>query len=263
MADGRRKLRPDECPNGFDVRRIVRASGDQGGSHEKGYAGSREPPRVFEDDVVRLSGEPPVDSGIHVLDVEDDEVDVGERSNGVVPGEYSAGFDRYGDSGGSAERCAFREEIRLLKRFASRKRHAPSGTTLERRVAKRRITHIFRTHERAEDAARLVRASVDALSAPRARISVRDASFTRGAGQSERADGDADAASGAAVGEDADFRSLVLGLGIAAPRASQRTSLEEENGADSGAVVQRPSLDVEDEAPNGCGIRRACAYVAR
>jgi hypothetical protein len=41
---------------------------------------------------------------------------------------------------------------------------------------------------------------------------------------------------------------LVLGFGVAAPRAMQGTAFEEDVGAQAGAVVQAVPLHVEDDA---------------
>lgn len=69
---------------------------------------------------------------------------------------------------------------------------------------------------------------------------------------------DAAVAGAAPGGSVAQLGSGLLGLGVAAPDAAQGAALEEDEGPDSGAVVNRVVLDVEDEAGRHklCSVRQ-------
>lgn len=238
MADRRRELFADEAPDRVDIRRRIRAAGDDRRTHEQGNSSPRKLPCVLEDDVVRHSRETPVDFRVHVLDVEQDEIDVGGRTCRFVPWESPARLDDDSDSGRGAQGGARCEEGGLQERFSSRKRHTPSRSSVEWRILKDGRKQIVGRGWRSEETPRPVRARGNTFPAAGARGAFGDASVPCRKGERSGAGRDAGAARRAAFGKDADFRKSVLRLRIAAPRAPKRTSLEECDRPDPRTVVK-------------------------
>ena len=154
-----------EARHGADVLGVVVESGDDRHARLEPHAAASEASEVLEDRLVARAREPLVRGAVHVLQVELDEIEVGEERLHPRPREHAAGLHGDVESLGREEREQALQEGRLHHRLAAGERHAAPRVAEEVAILQDLARERRDVEASADQSERVVAARLDAASA--------------------------------------------------------------------------------------------------